>query len=251
MYSDVVDLRDFYASSLGQVARRVIRSRIRSLWPDLRGQRLLGLGYAVPYLSLFFDEAERVIAGMPALQGVLPWPPDGRNLTVLADEAELPFQDALFDRVLLIHCLECCESVRPLLKEIWRVLASGGRALIIVPNRSGIWARLDSTPFGTGHPYTIAQLSHLLRDEMFTPVISAGALYVPPLRRRMVLGSAAAWEKLGERWFLPFAGVVVIEAAKQTYIRPAFRKLRLRPAYLPVPQGGVIARTRSFSDLAE
>src|SRR5215470_2270596 len=180
MYSDVVDLRDFYATSLGQVACRMIRRRIRLIWPDLAGMQLLALGYGVPYLRPFRDEAERVVAVMPALQGVLPWPPDGRNVVALGDESELPFEDSSIDRVLLIHALESSEEVRPLLKEVWRVLAGSGRALVIVPNRRGIWARLDRTPFGHGHPYTPSQLSRLLREEMFTPEQSAGALYIPP-----------------------------------------------------------------------
>jgi len=124
MYSDVVDLRDFYQSSLGQVARRMIRRRIRMIWPDVSGLRVLGLGYATPYLRPFRDEAERVVALMPAAQGVLQWPREALNVAALCDEAELPLQDASIDRVLLIHALECSEELRPMLAEVWRVLAA-------------------------------------------------------------------------------------------------------------------------------
>src|SRR5260370_21841308 len=141
MYSDVVDLRDFYATSSGQVAIRMIRRRIRLIWPDLAGTRLLGLGYAVPYLRPFREEAERVLATMPALQGVLPWPPEAQNVVALADEAELPFDDSSMDRVLLIHAVECSEQVRPLLKEVWRVLTRSGSLLLIGPTRRAICAR--------------------------------------------------------------------------------------------------------------
>ena len=48
MWQDVVDLRDFYETQLGQMARRMIRRGVRALWPDVRGQRVLGLGYATP-----------------------------------------------------------------------------------------------------------------------------------------------------------------------------------------------------------
>jgi SAM-dependent methyltransferase len=242
MNSDVVDLRDFYATSLGQVACRMIRRRIRLFWPDLAGQRLLGLGYAVPYLRPFRDEAERVVAIMPALQGVLPWPPEGPNLVSLADEGELPFDDSSMDRVLLVHALESSEDVRPLLKEVWRVLTGSGRALIVVPNRRGIWARLDRTPFGLGHPYTPGQLTRLLREELFTPVQSAAALYIPPSASRVMLRAAPAWEKLGERWFTRFAGVAMVEAAKEIYARPTAKpkpKPRRRPAYVPLPRPAV------------
>jgi hypothetical protein len=52
----------------------------------------------------------------------------------------------------------------------------------------------------------------------------------------MMLGSAPAWEKLGERWFTRFAGVAVIEAAKQIYARPTPKKARRQRVYVPVPQ---------------
>src|ERR1700722_19652654 len=195
MTADVVDLRDFYADRLGQVARRMIRRRIRLVWPDVSGLRLMGLGYATPYLRPFLAEAERVCALMPASQGVLSWPLEGPNRVALSESGELPLDDFSIDRVLLVHGLEFSEQVRTLLKEVWRVLAAGGRLLVVVPNRRGIWARLDGTPFGQGLPYTPSQLSRLLRDEGFTPERNAAALYMPPTRSRMMRRSAGAWEK--------------------------------------------------------
>jgi SAM-dependent methyltransferase len=236
MYVDVVDLRDFYETRLGQVARRMIRRRIRLIWPDLRGMRLLGLGYATPYLRLFRDEAERSIAVMPSSQGVLSWPREGPNAVALADEGELPLQDYSIDRVLLAHGLEYSQQVRPLLKEIWRVMAGGGRLMMVTPNRRGIWARIDRTPFGQGHPYTPSQLSRVLREADFTPERVSTALFVPPNGSRMMLRSAAAIEQIGERWFTTFAGVSVVEASKQIYAKPALkRRESRRQAYLPVP----------------
>src|SRR5579884_4488069 len=238
MPSDIVDLRDFYRSPLGQVARRMIRGAIRRVWPDLRGTRLLGVGYPTPFLSALSAETERTIALMPASLGVLAWTPEGRNLAVLADEGELPFADYSIDRVLLVHMLETSDEVGPMLKEIWRVLAGGGRLLIVAPNRRGIWARLDRTPFGSGRPYTLSQLTRLLRDEQFTPVGSTAALFMPPVPRRMVIGSAPAWERIGGRWFPRFAGVVLVEATKQIYAKPTVsRAPRRRLVYTPAPHG--------------
>src|SRR5712691_13162620 len=187
MSSDVVDLRDFYRIGLGQVARRMIRDAVRRVWPDLRGMRLLGIGYPTPFLTAISPETERTVALMPASLGVLGWSPEGRNIVTLADEGELPFSDYSIDRVLLVHAIETTEQAGPMLKEIWRVLAGGGRLLVIAPNRRGIWARLDRTPFGSGLPYTVSQLSQLLRDEQFTPTGSHAALFVPPTISRMML----------------------------------------------------------------
>jgi len=234
MASDVVDLRDFYRSVLGQVARRMIRRAIQRVWPDLRGMRLLGIGYATPFLSAMAGETERTIAVMPATLGVLRWPPEGRNLVTLAEEGELPFADYSIDRVVLVHAIETSDEVRAMLKEIWRVLAGGGWVLIVAPNRRGIWARLDRTPFGSGRPYTMSQLSQLLRDEQFTPVGSDAALFIPPATSRMMLRSAAAWERIGKRWFPTFAGVPLVDATKQIYAKPAAaRAPRRRLVYVP------------------
>jgi SAM-dependent methyltransferase len=238
MASDVIDLRDFYQTALGQVARRMIRRSIRGIWPDLHAMRLLGIGYATPFLSAISAGTERTVALMPASQGVLGWSLDDGNLVALAEESELPFADYSIDRVVLVHALETSEAAGPLLKEIWRVLAGGGRLLIVAPNRRGIWARLDRTPFGSGRPYTMSQLSHLLREELFTPVGTATALFVPPSRDRVVLRSATAWERLGKRWFPTFAGVVLIEAGKQIYAKPAaVRAPRRRLVYAPATHG--------------
>src|SRR5579864_5657457 len=238
MASDVVDLRDFYRSPLGQIARRMIRRAIQQVWPDLRGMRLLGIGYATPFLAAIGSETERTLAVMPASLGVLRWPAEGGNRVTLAEEGELPFADYSIDRVLLVHALETSEEVRAMLKEVWRVLAGGGRLLIVAPNRRGIWARLDRTPFGSGRPYTFSQLSQLLRDEQFTPIGADAALFIPPARHRMMLRSAAAWERIGKRWFPSFAGVVLVEATKQIYAKPeAVRAPRRRFVYAPAPHG--------------
>src|SRR5271156_2903439 len=238
MSSDVVDLRDFYRTGLGQIARRMIRGAIRQIWSDLQGMRLLGIGYATPFLPAMSAETERTVALMPAALGVLGWSPEGRNLVTLADEGELPFADYSIDRVLLVHALETTEQAGPMLKEIWRVLAGGGRLLVIAPNRRGIWARLDRTPFGSGRPYTMSQLSRLLRDELFTPVATGAALFVPPSRSRMMLRAARAWERIGARWFPTFAGVIMVEATKQIYAKPiATRVPKRRLVYTPAPSG--------------
>lgn len=236
MWTDAVDLREFYSSSLGRVARRMIARRLRALCPDARGLNIIGLGYVAPFLGVFRAEAERVAALMPAGQGVLHWPAEAPGLTALSDETALPLADRVVDLVLLVHALECAEHIRPMMREIWRVLADGGRMIVVVPNRRGVWAQFERTPFGHGRPYTPAQLSRVLRETMFTPYRSGAALYVPPIRSRMLLSSAGAWEKIGERWFTSFAGVVIFEASKQilapTWVGTATRQ---RPVYIPVP----------------
>ncbi len=125
------------------------------------------------------------------------------------------------------------------------MLAAGGRLLAVVPNRRGLWARMDTTPFGQGRPYSRSQITHLLRDTWFTPTGWGEALYVPPISRRLFLRSAVAWERTGASLAAPFAGVHIVEATKQVYRAiPARReKRRLVPALKPVlvPSPGATA----------
>jgi SAM-dependent methyltransferase len=241
MSIDVVDLRNFYGQQLGVVARRFIGRGIRKRWPDLAGQRVLGVGYTTPYLGLFREEAERCLAFMPATQGVVKWPTTRAGLAALVDEYEMPLPDAAVDRVLLIHSLEMSQDAAALLREAWRVLASGGRLLAVIPNRRGVWARVDTTPFGHGRPYSRSQITALLRETWFTPTGWDETLYVPPVPRTWFLRTARAWERTGATLSAPGAGVHIVEATKQVYrALPAKRKKRvlmpaLKPALAPSP----------------
>jgi SAM-dependent methyltransferase len=241
MSIDVVDLRAFYSQRLGTVARHFVGRGIREHWNETQGLRLLGIGYAGPYLGLFRDEAERCLAFMPAAQGVVKWPTVRPTLSALVDDLELPLPDASIDRVLLVHALENSQNPTALLREVWRVLASGGQLLAVVPNRRGLWARMDTTPFGHGRPYSRSQITSLMRDAWFTPVSWSEALYIPPIQRGWFLRSAAAWERVGATLSAPFAGVHIVDATKQVYRPvPARREKRvlvpaLKPALAPSP----------------
>ena len=223
MWTDVLDLNDFYRSTLGQTTVRLLRARLRAVWPNVRGETVLGLGYATPFLRPFIEEAERTMAFMPAQQGVTRWPREGRNLTTLVDEMDLPLPDRSVDRVLLIHAVECTEQVRPMLREIWRVMADGGRLIVVAPTRAGLWSQIDRSPFYQGHPYSPGQLATLLRANMFAPLQQTRALFMPPTRSRLMMRMAPAVERFGQRWLGRFAGVSVIESGKQLYAGVAER----------------------------
>ena len=237
MWQDVSDLQRFYDSPPGQVAARLIRRRLRAFWPDLSGRRVLALGYGPPFLGFAAAEAERVAAAMPDRQGAVRWPLGDAARTLLCHEAALPLPDNAFDRILLVHAVESSEQIRPMLREVWRTAADGGRVIAVVPNRRGVWARLEHTPFGHGRPFSEPQLAQLLRDSLFRPLRSGFALYAPPARRRFVRRLAVPWERLGARWMGPFGGVVLCEAEKQVHgAVPLSREARrVRPAAAPAP----------------
>jgi SAM-dependent methyltransferase len=248
MHLDVVDLKEFYASPLGQVVRRLLGARLRARWGKLSGLRVFGLGYASPYLSAFRDEVAMLAALMPADQGVVAWPVSGARQSALVEEADLPLLDGVADRILLVHVLEGTEDTRALLREVWRALAPNGRILVIVPNRRGLWARVETTPFGSGTPFSRSQLSKLLREAWFTPEGWQYALYMPPFNWRFLLRGSLFWERLGLVLWPAFSGVIMVEATKQVYGAVPVKAIKKRSRRLvPVPAavrpaGGVSAR---------
>ncbi|HWY63985.1 MAG TPA: methyltransferase domain-containing protein [Rhizomicrobium sp.] len=213
MPQDVRELAAFYETPLGQLAHRAIQREVCGFWPDLRNYRVLGYGFATPYLRSF-TSTERIIVAMPAPQGVMSWPEE-KNAALLCEEDALPFPDLFFDRILIVHGLEASESLRALLRQLWRVLAPEGRVLLIAPNRASLWAQVQKSPFGHGRPFSRMELEGLLRDAVFEPVRWRRALFAPPFES--VTGSGAGWEKVGARFFSGIGGVHVVEVAKSLY----------------------------------
>lgn len=180
MFRSVYDLKDFYASPSGGIVRSVLAHSIRTWWDNLKGFRVIGIGYTQPYLELFTGEAERVISVSPAFQGCYPWPDPQYNMAVLAEESELPLETNSVDRVLLVHSLEYAELQRSNLQEIWRVLKSNGRLIVVAPNRSGLWSRAEWSPFGHGSPFSKEQLRFVLRENLFVYERANTILFTPP-----------------------------------------------------------------------
>src|SRR5262245_47930276 len=241
MQIDVQELQAFYDGHLGQIARRLIRQRLREVWPSVRGLSMLGLGFATPYLRPFPGQADRVIALMPARQGVTHWPAGASNLVALTDENFLPLPDASIDRVIVAHVLETTEARSQLLRQIWRVLTPSGRIVVIAPNRTSLWAQFETTPFGHGRPFSRTQLNRLLVDAMFTPTASATCLHMPPFAARYLVRNGMRWEKMGQKLWPQLAGIHLTEATKEVMALAPDRGLRQR-----VPAKPALAATKSL-----
>lgn len=235
MYPSVYDFKAFYNTRVGRVVRRILQARLREIWPDMNGMRLMGCGYALPFLRMYADNAERVFAFSPHMQGIHAWPPEGPNLAALAEEGALPFENSSIDRILLVHTLEFSEMLGPFMAELWRVLKADGRLLIVVPNRMGLWARADWSPLGQGRPFSVSQLCRYLRDNRFIHEQTEEALFIPPLQSNLLLKVAGTIEKLGKTIIPVAAGVHIVEASKQLYA-PVDRGSKAR-----VKERGVLA----------
>lgn len=210
------DFKEFYGTPTGAVVQSAITSAIQKLWPDTNNRRVAVFGYADCYAPLF-TTCERTVFFMPPDQGAYPWPAGDKNRVVISARTALPLETNSLDGVILVHSLEFTNAIEPHLNEIWRVLKSQGRLMIIVPNRLGFWARVDWAPFGEGSPYSLSQLQRYLRAALFIPERHMPILFALPLRWRIAQKIAPYLER-----FMPYiapalGGLQVVEASKQVY----------------------------------
>ncbi|MDZ7822802.1 MAG: methyltransferase domain-containing protein [Ahrensia sp.] len=247
MQVDIVEMRAFYHSALGQRAGDAIATALKRVWEPLPNERLLGLGYARPWLERFEPDTHITLSFMLAAQGAAKWPRIGPSRTALVFEEELPLADASIDRILAVHTLEHSENPRETLMELWRVLAPNGRLIVVVPNRSGVWARVETTPFGIGRPFSRGQISRLLREANFTVTKETEALFFPPSRRFLAVKLSNPIERAGLKIGRIFGGVIVLEAQKQLYQGLPVSARQSRRVFVPAlsPQRA----TRTFGEI--
>ncbi len=217
MHLDVQDLRTFYyRSQLGRAAQSIVRQQVLRFWPDAQGQTVAGFGFAVPLLRPYLKTARRVIGLMPGPQGVMHWPAGMSNVSVLCEETLWPVETGHVDRLVVMHGLETSERPSLVLDECYRVLGPGGKALFIVPNRSGLWARSDRTPFGFGRPYTIGQLEAQLKSYDLIPEAHVSVLYQPPSEKRFWMKTGPIWERTGRAVSAVLGGgVLMVQVSKR------------------------------------
>jgi len=222
MHLDVIDLKKFYTrTKLGVLVKDVLTKYVQEIWGDVKGQTVAGFGFANPVLRPYLKDARRVMNLMPGGQGVMAWPRHAPNCSALVDETSWPIATGRIDKLVVLHGLETSDNVTELLQEIWRVLGPGGSVIIIVPNRAGLWARSDKTPFGFGRPYSTGQLETQLRVHGFEVERHQTALFFPPSEKRRWERVRGLLERAGQRTHFPLAaGVVIVEATKNVFAMP-------------------------------
>ncbi len=233
MHLDVENLNNFYFNSvLGQFTQRRLQESVKKLWGSSLIGQVVGYGFPPPILSLFLNSPQRILCLMPGQQGVMRWPSNENNCSVLVEETSWPIATGSVDRLIILHGLETSEKLKDLFQEIWRVLVPSARVIFVVPNRTSWWARSEATPFGQGRPYSIRQLTNQLKLNRFKVEKYVTALYAPPLEKLYLLRLAEFVENFGDRFYPRFgAGVILVEASKQIYAlnNPGFGKAVSRP----------------------
>ena len=206
---------------------------------------MLGFGYAAPFLAGLDGAARTRGADAGAAGRAAAGRRTAAARTALVREDELPLADGSIDRVLLVHALECCSNVPRLMREVWRVLADGGRMVAVVPNRRGLWCLSDRTPFGHGQPYSLGQLQRTLDGHLFTPCAERTALFLPPTQSRLLLRLAVPAERLGLGFARQFAGRGADRGREADLCRHRDRRRSAAAGarrYVPVMEGLAAAR---------
>ena len=227
MFEDAAEFQEYYRSRQGRHVAMRLRRSLSGFWSRAANGCNAAIGYAPPVLRA--DDRPAVLNFAPMRLGPYEWPPKGPGRTVLVNGRSLPLQNVQLDRLLLLHALEFDPNPSRLLEECWRVLDGAGRLLVMVPNRNGLWARAERTPFGHGRPFSRGQLRKLLLDHGFTPVEAKTVLFMPPAALGLFLRFGPQIERIGRNWSPRVGGVLVIEAEKNLYA-PAGKTSRQRVA---------------------
>lgn len=237
MQPHILQYHQFYRSSLGLATARLIEEQILKAWPQAKGQTVVGLGYALPYLDGLRGCGAEAFAFMPAAQGVCHWPEGEAVRSVLVNPRFLPVADASIHKLLIVHGLEHSGKAMDVLREAWRVLAPDGELIVIAPNRRRIWSALDRTPFGFGHPFSKHQLTHMVADQMFTLLDASTILMLPPLHGAFGVRMLEMLERPMAKVGPGLGGVLMIRSVKKIYqvIHKGAPQRAARLGSFPVP----------------
>lgn len=211
--------------TLPDAASEIIQSCIDGMWGDVDAQAIMGLltrhnAYDAPgkrVARTFTDDTN-------------PFPMQA----VCAQGEALPYRVDQFTHLLVTHVVEFSHHPIELVQECARVLEPQGRMILIVANRSGLWARADGTVLGDGQPYSYAQICTLLDQAKLKIMHTRHCLLTPPMRsEKWFTRVAKITEPLAP--FCPIlCGVHVLEIQKQVRgLPPGTRSPVLKKAKQP------------------
>jgi len=216
MNANLQKIKQFYDDNLGRhVYAKISNCLEKRLSNKLNNKNIVCSASSFPYFDLL-KSARRLVLQSYAAQSS--WPKKGAGHYIVNNRDAWPYRAEDIDLVLMAHDIEFAENPEAYLHEAWRVLKGEGHLIIIFPNRSGKWARIDNNPFGHGYPYTMQQMRALLGKCHFAIDRVDGALYFPAYQPKTKIAMIYRnfIDKIGE-YCLFEPGVYVICASKHIY----------------------------------
>lgn len=217
-FPSAYDLKEYYLTPQGQSVAALLTRRFNAWWvnADIKGDLMMGVGYTLPYLGPIRGP-RKTFALLSGAMGAVVWPVGGPQRCALSDRGVWPLPAACADYIVMVHELEYAEDPAAVIEEAWRVLKPEGRLMLVVPNRTGFWARSEKTPFGHGRPFTNKQLHDLLRDGNFALERMTGALLAPPFKNKTMAETVMPALEVLAPFCGALCGVTVAEASKRLY----------------------------------
>ncbi len=237
---DIAHLLKFYANPLGKIAQEEL-TQLTDVWIKNVNSRSLFIGFPFPLVP---RDSDSYLYLMDRHIGATLYPLRTKNKVALIDLEFIPLPDESVPHIVIIHCLEFASSPAKFMREVWRVLQPEGLVHIIAPNRRSIWSHLDSSPFGHGNPYSMSQLSDLVKTSQFDIIEKKRGLFTLPHQSWQPSIITTAQHYLIKTFVPKLSGVIAMELKKRVYCK-ALPKERKR---LATPTSAIRARVSSFED---
>jgi ubiquinone/menaquinone biosynthesis C-methylase UbiE len=225
----------WYDTPLGNLVDRMEKEAIFSLLPEAGGLRLVEVGCGMGNISLALARRGARVVGVDRSGSMLARAQDkaGHPLPltwVRSLAAPLPFGDEKFDGVWCILALDFVAEREMALREMVRVLRSGGFLAVAMLNRFSLWA-LKRTIRAWFKPslwrqvrfITPGALRRLLASHPeLADIRSRQAVYFPPWGNPHLLGYYPHLENLGKRLNLP-TGAFLVATARKKALNPPYQ----------------------------
>lgn len=222
MHLDVTNFYQFYQTVLGGLVKRVLMENLDELWEKNCDNYICGLGYCEQFLEIYKQRGVKTLSLQSIYSGVYVQNSSLGIRNLLIDENHLPLADNSQTHILSMHLLEHTASPFSYIKEVARVLSpDNGEAIFIIPNRRGLWARIENTPFGHGKPYTKQQIIDVAEAYNLHIKNYKTALFFPPREHPPIRLYVNLAEYIGSHSFLSsYGGVHIIKLVKYAYVPP-------------------------------
>ncbi len=214
------DLIKFYNSELGLNCVSIIQEKIELLLNENNDQKILGLGYVLPYLINKRIHSRVSFLSVPSANNKIKYIKNGYNASIETDEKAFPFNDLQFDKIFVSHWLEVSDRLDLVMSEIWRVLKGQGKIILVIPNAFSFWAVRENNPFGKCRPFSQTQIKKLLHLHGFEEIKLNFCIHFPPIYQKFLLTNYRSLEYIGGAIFKNFGGVMIVEATKFNYAIP-------------------------------
>jgi ubiquinone/menaquinone biosynthesis C-methylase UbiE len=229
----VAQLGDSYArwrrSRLGQITDALEQQLIFGLLGPLGGKRLLDVGCGDGALAAEFSRRGAEVTGLDADAGMIAAACDraeieSLRLDLVEGRAEkLPFDDAVFDRVLAVTVLCFVGDTKQAIAEMARVLKPGGRLVIGELGKWSLWAAFRRVRGWLGAPiwrsakfHTAAELRrHIEAADLNVADIRGGVHYPPFAAAARLVSPIDLWLGRQTTFGAAFIAVSAVKPARQ------------------------------------